>query len=193
MFVITRPIAITSLLASFAAAVPAFAADPIRPDYNLTPGAVLTTDTRLICQPGYTKTVRHTSSHLKHEVYVEYGLDRRSGRYEIDHLIPLELGGADVRENLWPESFDTEPWNARVKDQLENFFHAEVLRRPHADRAGAARDRGRLDRGLPALSRRADANGASPPPPARIVKKACRRAACRVVWLRPRRRSSLLP
>ena len=28
--------------------------------------------------------------------------------------------------NLWPESFRTQPWNARVKDQLENFLHAEV-------------------------------------------------------------------
>ena len=92
----------------------------------LTPGAVLTTDTNAICQPGYTKKVRHTSSQLKHRIYVEYGIDRRGGHYEIDHLIPLELGGADIAENLWPESFDTEPWNAHVKDQLENFLHAEV-------------------------------------------------------------------
>jgi hypothetical protein len=119
-------------LSAFAAAVmllvavPALAEDPITPDPRLTPGAVLTTDTGAICQPGYTKTVRHTSGRVKSEIYREYGIDRKGGHYEVDHLISLELGGADVRENLWPQSYDTQPWNASVKDQLENFLHAEV-------------------------------------------------------------------
>ena len=59
-------------------------------------------------------------------VYVEYGINRDNGHYEIDHLIPLGIGGADTRENLWPESHDTKPWNADVKDKLENFLHVEV-------------------------------------------------------------------
>jgi hypothetical protein len=105
---------------------PAYAADPIRPDPNLTPGAVLTTDLTKICQPGYTKTVRHTSGKLKHRIYIEYGIQPQEEHYEIDHLIPLELGGADVRANLWPESYDTQPWNAHVKDRLENFLHEEA-------------------------------------------------------------------
>jgi hypothetical protein len=104
----------------------AFAADPIRPDPRLTLGAALTTDLSAICQPGYTKTVRHTSGKLKALVYREYGIDKRDGHYEVDHLIPLEVGGADVRENLWPESWDTEPWNAHVKDRLENYLHEAV-------------------------------------------------------------------
>jgi hypothetical protein len=112
--------------AALASATPVLANDPIIPDPQLTPGAVLTTDTSAICQPGYTKSVRHTSGRLKGEVYREYGIDRRGGHYEVDHLISLELGGADVRENLWPQSYDTQPWNASVKDQLENFLHAEV-------------------------------------------------------------------
>jgi len=108
---------------------PAYAADPILPNPQLTPGAVLTTDLAKICQPGYTRTVRHTSGALKHEVYAEYGIKPDSGRYEVDHLIPLEIGGADVRENLWPESYDTKPWNAAVKDWLENYLHVEVCSR----------------------------------------------------------------
>jgi hypothetical protein len=105
----------------------ALAGDQIRPDSKLTPGAVLTTDLSMICKPGYTKTVRHTSAELKDEVFIEYGIDPRNGAaYEIDHLIPLELGGADVRNNLWPESMDTKPWNAQVKDRLENYLHAEI-------------------------------------------------------------------
>ncbi len=105
---------------------PAFADDPILPDPQLTPGTVLTTDLSKICQPGYTRTVRHTPGALRREVYAEYGIKRDSGRYEVDHLIPLEIGGADVRENLWPESYDTRPWNAAVKDKLENYLHVEA-------------------------------------------------------------------
>jgi hypothetical protein len=99
---------------------------PLRPDPQLTPGAVASTDMTLICQPGYARSVRHTSGKLKAQIYREYQIDRRHGHYEIDHLIPLSLGGADAGENLWPESFDTQPWNATVKDRLEVFFHAEV-------------------------------------------------------------------
>ena len=93
--------------------------DPILPDPQLTPGAVLTTDPSVVCHPGYSATVRHTSGKLKHDVYVAYGMDRRNGHYEIDHLIPLSIGGADVGANLWPQSYDGAPWNAHVKDRLE--------------------------------------------------------------------------
>jgi hypothetical protein len=73
---------------------------PIRPDQKLTPGAVLTSDTATICEKGYAKTVRHTSGKLKTEIDQEYGIDKRDGHFEVDHLISLELGGADVAANL---------------------------------------------------------------------------------------------
>jgi len=108
-------------------ALPALAGDLlIRPDPKLTPGAILTTDAAKVCQPGYSKTVRHTSGKLKAMVYREYGLGRTRRHFEIDHLISLELGGADVAENLLPESYDTTPWNAHVKDRLEDRLHALV-------------------------------------------------------------------
>ena len=111
-------VAAATLIATAALADP-----PIRPDPSLTPGAVLTSDAAQVCHEGYSRSVRHTSGRLKHEIYVEYGIDRGrhfgAGHYEIDHLIPLSLGGADVRANLWPESYDTQPWNAEVKDRLE--------------------------------------------------------------------------
>jgi hypothetical protein len=31
--------------------------------------------------------------------------------YELDHLIPLELGGSNDLRNLWPQPFEGE-WNA---------------------------------------------------------------------------------
>lgn len=108
-------------------AFPASGADlPIRPDPTLTPGVVLTTDMAKICVKGYAATQRHTSGKLKASIYRAYGLDRTAGHFEIDHLISLELGGADVAENLWPESYDTQPWNAHLKDKLEDRLHALV-------------------------------------------------------------------
>jgi hypothetical protein len=53
---------------------------------------------------------------------VEYGLRPGShSDYEIDHLIPLGIGGADSDANLWPEPRRSiEPqWNAETKDRHE--------------------------------------------------------------------------
>jgi hypothetical protein len=103
-------------------AAPAFAGD--LPDPALTPGAVMTTNTPAVCTPGYAKSVRHVSGKVKAQVYAEYGIvSHRSGEYEVDHLISLELGGSNDIKNLWPESYQTEPWNAHVKDKLEDRLH----------------------------------------------------------------------
>jgi hypothetical protein len=63
---------------------------------------------------------------VKREAYGEYGRSKEKGKCcEVDHLIPLELGGSNRLKNLWPEPYDIE-WNARVKDRLENHLHAMV-------------------------------------------------------------------
>jgi hypothetical protein len=56
------------------------------------------------------------------EVLLRYGLAAgHHPDYEIDHLIPLCLGGSDDFSNLWPQPRQTiEPkWNAEAKDRLE--------------------------------------------------------------------------
>lgn len=45
---------------------------------------------------------------------------------EIDHLISRELGGADEVSNLWPQAYGTSPWNAVLKDTLENRLNREM-------------------------------------------------------------------
>jgi hypothetical protein len=88
----------------------------------LTPGAVRTTDIADICSHA-TSGLRHWSRERDDRIMSEYGL--LLGPYpdwEIDHLIPLCLGGADDDKNLWPEprrSIEKE-WPAELKDDLEH-------------------------------------------------------------------------
>jgi hypothetical protein len=100
---------------------------PFLPDSAKTPGAALEVTAGDICVPGYTKKVRNVPIAVKRQVYATYGIRRHQpGEYEVDHLISLELGGSNSIRNLWPESFRTSPWNARVKDALENELHRRV-------------------------------------------------------------------
>ena len=110
-------------------------ADPIKPDSSLTPGAwrMPPTPLAVLCTPGYSRTVRHVSEHLKDEVFRRYGYDPSrvtKSLYEVDHLVPLSLDGLNDIENLWPESYVTSPLNAHRKDALEYTLHHLVCARP---------------------------------------------------------------
>ncbi len=100
---------------------------PILPDPNLTPGITFDVTVQDLCVSGYTKKVRSVPAEMKREVYREYGITLHGpGDYEVDHLIPLELGGSNSIKNLWPESHRTSPWNAQIKDRLEGKLHELV-------------------------------------------------------------------
>jgi len=100
---------------------------PYVPDTALTPGAALEVTAADICVSGYSKRVRNVPAEIKREAYAIYGVKTHEpGEYEVDHLISLELGGSNSLKNLWPQSFRTRPWNAYVKDALENELHRRV-------------------------------------------------------------------
>lgn len=100
---------------------------PQQPNPRLTPGSVLAVTTRDICVVGYTKKIRNVPESVKGKVYAEYGiLTHQPGEYEVDHLISLELGGSNAISNLWPQSYITAPYNAHIKDTLENKLHRMV-------------------------------------------------------------------
>lgn len=104
-----------------------YAYDIVRPNLKVTPGAVDPKATiEKICTPGYTQTVRNVSQKTKNQVFVNYHINKVIDRYEIDHLISLELGGSNDIKNLWPESYTTTPFNAYKKDALENKLHSLV-------------------------------------------------------------------
>ena len=104
------------------------------PDAKCTPGAVDSGVRQAnihatICSAGYTAKVRPPVSYtepIKKAAVIAYGNHRALALYELDHLIPLELGGAPRDPaNLWPQ-----PWagtsGAHAKDQIENTLHARV-------------------------------------------------------------------
>jgi hypothetical protein len=100
---------------------------PTLPDPRLTPGATLAVTPEDFCEPGYSAKVRDVPASLKKKVYAAYGITQRGrGEFEVDHLISLQLGGSNSIQNLWPQSYLTQPWNAHVKDALENRLHSEI-------------------------------------------------------------------
>ena len=82
------------------------------PRHDLTPGAIDPSVTQsnirnTIRRRGYTSTVRppfEYTNAMKHRLMRTYGVTGSIHDYELDHLIPLELGGCpNCEANFWPE------------------------------------------------------------------------------------------
>jgi hypothetical protein len=106
------------------------------PDRRCTPGAVNPAVTQAsigatICRSGWTATVRPPERVTDPEKLASlraYG-ERGTSRFEYDHLVPLELGGAvnDPR-NLWPEPDypSGHGFYLNPKDRLETALKRQV-------------------------------------------------------------------
>jgi hypothetical protein len=100
------------------------------PDPRCTPGSIDPAVTQAgirstICKKGWTATVRPPESQTERFKYdVAYPAYRtpRSERTELDHLVPLELGGSNDATNLWPEY----PPTPNPKDKVEGALNAAV-------------------------------------------------------------------
>ena len=100
-----------------AANISARAADdpPSLPDPIMTPGAVDPAATCDVVCNGTTRERRHVAA-AEGRGACSYNIQKAERSfYEIDHLVPLAIGGANVVANLWPQ-----PWaEADQKDVLE--------------------------------------------------------------------------
>jgi len=118
----TRLLAIATLVV-FVATAPVGAFE-VRPDKNLTGGSVRTGDRDAAC--GHARENRGPlRSARRDEILRRYGLPPGTHPdYEIDHFIPLCLGGSDDPSNLWPQPRRSieKTWNAEAKDRLERLM-----------------------------------------------------------------------
>jgi hypothetical protein len=110
------------------------------PDPACTPGAINPTVDLAILQGGQFKTSCErnvaTSAAQKAGTYATYTIKKPTKntgltqRCELDHLVSLELGGADTLDNIWPQcgppSVKLAKRYFRIKDGVENYLAAKV-------------------------------------------------------------------
>jgi hypothetical protein len=110
------------------------------PNPQCTPGGINSTVTVSVMQdPGWrTRCIRNceVSQAKKHIAYNWYQIpnpQHNSGSNqvcELDHLVPLELGGADGMGNIWPQcgpdDADLRNRYFKLKDRVENYLTDEV-------------------------------------------------------------------
>lgn len=95
---------------------------------SLTPGFTRPISREALCSNDAEQPeLQRVANDLAQQVFHRYGIESpRPRTYEIDYLIPPELGGAEDARNLWPQPYARGVWNARVKDALEDRLRALV-------------------------------------------------------------------
>jgi hypothetical protein len=90
------------------------------PDRACTPGAVQSRDTAAVCTAGWSSAHRHVTYAQRRRLFAAYAIpwSQRSS-YRLDHLVPLEIGGANTDANLFPQPL---VWSYR-KDKVEDALH----------------------------------------------------------------------
>jgi hypothetical protein len=110
------------------------------PDPKCTPGAINPTVTlQVLTDPEFrTACIRNcvTTEQEKAATYELYGQPHPANNQgstqtcELDHLIPLQLGGADTLDNIWPQCGPSDVTLAeryfKQKDIVENWLAEQV-------------------------------------------------------------------
>lgn len=98
-----------------------------KPQASLTPGAVRPVALRTLCQIGAEAERPPIPNSVAMAVFRKYGIEDPQPRaYEVDYLIPPDLGGSADPGNLWPQPYKEGAWNASVKDALEDLLRTRV-------------------------------------------------------------------
>jgi hypothetical protein len=102
----------------------------VLPDWHLTPGSIDPALTPKFLCSHPTSDRRNVPSGLRKQVFAAYNVPiSTASKYEIDHFIPLALGGVNTCSdnptcNLWPQPHQKSfpqiaPWGSETKDALE--------------------------------------------------------------------------
>jgi hypothetical protein len=96
------------------------AQEALLPNPKLTPGRIAQTD----------KDRGGVTVEMEQKLFARYRLPwTRRAAFKIDHLIPLELGGADTIDNLWPQSLRARPYGPDRKELLTEVLRQRIAKR----------------------------------------------------------------
>jgi hypothetical protein len=96
------------------------AQEALLPNPKLTPGRIAERD----------KDRGGVTLAMEKKVFSRYRLPwPRRAEFKIDHLVPVELGGADTIDNLWPQSLRTKPYGADRKELLTEVLLERVAKK----------------------------------------------------------------
>jgi hypothetical protein len=114
---LNKETAIAAFLISLGLAAGLHAEDSMLPDPKLTPGKVA----RAAADRG------GVTEAMERKIFNRYRIPwTRRPEFKVDHLIPVELGGADSLENLWPQSLNIKPYGAHRKELLTERLLAAI-------------------------------------------------------------------
>ena len=106
------------------------------PNKSISPGKTRITNVQELCGTS-TKYIRKTTIKTKNFVYKKYNIINTKDKvctgpsnscYEVDHVIPLCLGGADDINNLWPQLYDGK-YGAHSKNKLEKLLYYKMCKK----------------------------------------------------------------
>jgi hypothetical protein len=101
---------------------------PHLPNPRLTPGAARDVTKDDLCQSRYESFDASVPVTVKGQVFDRYAIRTDAPEaYNVDHLIPVSLGGSNVVTNLWPQPLAGE-WNYDKKNKLESRLYKLVCR-----------------------------------------------------------------
>jgi hypothetical protein len=72
------------------------------PDNYKTPGATLKVKNADVCKADYAASVKAIAGWQRSEALERYGIRPEGFSGELDHLVPVALGGSNDPNNLWP-------------------------------------------------------------------------------------------
>src|SRR5262249_32925896 len=88
-------------LAALVTALPAIVSAQ-RPSEFKTPRATTKDKVAQLCTADYATSAKPISNWQRNEALTRYGIRPESFTGELDHLVPVSLGGSNDPDNLWP-------------------------------------------------------------------------------------------